>query len=410
MIEMKNFHTLEDVELKDKTVLMRIDLNSTYDGNSGKIQDSDRVVEHAKTIKEVSERGAKLVLLSHQGRKGDPDFVHLDQHAKLLERHVGKPVEFIDDIIGERAKKRIKSLTSGEILLLDNVRFLEDETLEKSADQQKESSIVKNLHPIADMFVNDAFSVCHRSHASVVGFTSVMDSYAGLLLEKELRSAEKAMGSRHPSVYILGGAKPNDSIDIMKYMFDRYTLDIVLTCGVLGELCLVAQGTDIGSKTEDFLRTNGHLKLIDEVERLLETHGDKIKVPIDVAFDDNGVRSEILVGDLPADGLLKDVGKETIKIFRDEIQEAKTILIKGPVGIYEDAGFENGTIDILNSVKKSNAFSLVCGGDTTTAMKKLQVNKDGFDCVSVSGGAMIKFLSGQNLPGLEALKKWETKG
>ena len=183
---MAEFLTIDDADVKDKTVLLRIDINVPYDEKTRKVGDSDRLREHAKTIKELSDRGTKLVLLSHQGRKGDPDFVHLDQHAILLSKHVGKEVKFIDDIVGERSKGAIKSLRSGEILLLDNVRFLDDEAEEKTPEEHKNSTIVKALSPLADVFVNDAFSAAHRSQASVVGFTAMLPSYAGKVMATEI--------------------------------------------------------------------------------------------------------------------------------------------------------------------------------------------------------------------------------
>ncbi|MCS7106249.1 MAG: phosphoglycerate kinase, partial [Candidatus Aenigmarchaeota archaeon] len=237
------FLTLDDVQVANKTVLLRVDINVPYDVEKKQIQDSERIREHAKTIKELADKKAKVVILAHQGRKGDPDFIHLDQHAKLLSKYVGKEVQFVDDIIGEKAISKIKGLKPGEILLLDNVRFLDEETEEKSSKDHAKSNLVKKLSKLADIFVNDAFSASHRSHASIVGFTEVLPSYAGRIMEKELKSEERALNPLGMNVFVLGGAKPDDCLNIMDYIFKNKpgSIEKVLTCGTVGEIFLAAK-------------------------------------------------------------------------------------------------------------------------------------------------------------------------
>ena len=233
---MKEFLTLDDVDVENKVVLVRVDINSPVDEKTKEVLDNERIREHSKTIKELAERGAKVVVLAHQGRKGDPDFISLEQHAKLLEKYVGRKVEFVPDIIGEKAKQKIKSLKKGEILLLDNVRFLEEETKELSPEEHAKSNLVKELSKLAEIFVLDAFSASHRSHASIVGFAHVLPTYAGRVMEKELISQEKALNPLGMNVFVLGGAKPDDCLNIIEYMFKNKpgSIEKVLTCGTVG--------------------------------------------------------------------------------------------------------------------------------------------------------------------------------
>lgn len=398
----KDFLTLSDVEVKNKTILIRVDINVPYDVANRTIKDSDRLREHAKTIRELSDKKAKVVVLAHQGRKGGKDFIHLNQHAKLLEKHIGKKVQFIADIIGERAQQKIKLLSPKEILLLDNVRLLDDETEEKSAEEHSESQIVLELAPLADIFVNDAFSVSHRSHASIVGFTQLLPSYAGRVMERELKSCEKALNPKRPNIFVLGGIKPDDCFKIMKYMFENEKLDTALACGTVGELFLIAKGHDLGAKMK-FYEEKNFLKFIPQAKELLEKYGSKIVIPEDIAIDENG-RVEIAIEELPIESLVMDIGTKTAQRYSEIIKEAKTIVIKGPAGIYERQGFEIGTKLILEAIANSKAFSLIGGGDTLQAIENFGIDRNKFSCISLGGGALITYLSGKPMPGVEALK------
>lgn len=403
---MKDFLTLDDVEVKDKTVLVRVDINVPYDVSTRQIQDTDRIIEHAKTIKELSDKGAKVVVLAHQGRKGDADFIHLDQHAKLLELHIGKKVHFVADIIGDRAVEKIEELKSGEILLLDNVRFLDDEIEEKTPEQHAESQIVKKLSGLADVFVNDAFSASHRSHASIVGFTETLPSYAGRVMEKELTSDEKVLNPEGMNVFVLGGAKPDDCLSIMEYLLTKNekSKDKFLTCGTVGEIFLAAIGHDLGIPTNEFFNRKDFSKLVPQASLLIEKYKEKIEIPVDVAEIDNGFRKEILVESLPSRSILLDIGTKTAQKYAEIIKTADSVVVKGPAGVYEQKGFEVGTKIILEAITNSKAFSLIGGGDTLLAIEKLGIAKVKFSFVSLGGGALITYLSGKPMPGVEALK------
>ncbi|HID91470.1 TPA: phosphoglycerate kinase [Candidatus Bathyarchaeota archaeon] len=400
----ERFRTLNDVDVRGKRVLVRVDLNVPYDAGTGKIADSDRVREHAKTLRELSDRGARVVVLAHQGRKGGPDFIPLRQHAELLGKHVGKRVEYVSDTIGDRAKARIRSLRDGDIILLENVRFLDDETLSLPPEEHARSSIVRELAPLVDIFVNDAFSVAHRSHASTVGFTAVLPSVAGRVMESEVRSIERLLSARLPITFILGGAKVDDCLAIMDRAFGRGIVEAVLTGGILSQLFLMARGCRLG-KTTGFLERKGFLKLLPQVRGLYDEHGDRIVLPVDVAVELDGKRREVGVDELPIDALIMDIGSRTAGRYAEIIKDAAMIVFKGPLGVYEREGFGEGTRIVLDAVASSSAFSLVGGGDTLSALERIGVDKNRFSHVSLGGGALVVYLSGKPMPAIEALRK-----
>src|SRR4030043_317177 len=210
---MVKYLTLDDVKVKDKVVLVRVDFNSEIDPETKKVTSDVRIRAHAETtIKELAEKGAKVVILAHQGRKGDPDFTPLKQHAQILSKILKCSVQFGDDIYGEKAKKAIKNLKGGEILVLDNVRGFDGETKNGTPTEHAKTPLVQNLAPLADLFVNDAFAAAHRGHVSMVGFTAVLPSAAGRIMERELKSLSRALEKpEKPCVYVMGGAKADDS-------------------------------------------------------------------------------------------------------------------------------------------------------------------------------------------------------
>lgn len=401
-----DFLTLDDIDVKTKTVIIRVDLNSPFDGQKRKILDNERIKAHAKTIKELSNKKAKVVILSHQGRKGDTDFIHLNQHATLLSKHIGKKVGFVNDIIGRKAVEKIKSLKAGEIILLDNVRFLSDETLELPTEKHAKNRLVKTLAPLADFFVSDGFSVAHRSHASVVGFAKFLPCIAGRVMEKEITSIEKVFTTKDRNVFALGGAKVEECIAIMKFLLKKpKAIGHVLTSGVLSELFLIAKGYKLGKGTDDFLRKKNYLKFVPILKELVKKYGRRIELPVDIAIKVGGNRKELLIEKLPVEQQILDVGKKTIGKYSWIIKKADVIVVKGPAGVYEKDGFEIGTRLLFRTVAKSKAFSLVGGGDTTTAIEKIRVNKKRFSYVSLGGGALITYLTGKQMPGISILKR-----
>ncbi|MBS7624396.1 MAG: phosphoglycerate kinase [Candidatus Bathyarchaeia archaeon] len=403
---MPKFLTLDDFDVKDKVVLVRVDFNSPVDPQTKKIIDDSRIRAHGETtIKELSEKGAKVVILAHQGRPGDPDFIPLEQHAQILGKILGKPVKYVNDVFGEKAKKAIRELKSGEILVLDNVRNFPREAKDAPPEEHAKSELVVNLAPLADLFVNDAFAAAHRSHASIVGFTVVLPSAAGRIMEKELKALSKVMENpEKPCIYILGGAKADDSLRISKYVLDNNIADYVLTAGITGHLFLVAKGYDLGKPNMEILEKNKLLDLVPGIRELINRYPERIETPIDLAIEVDGKRREISLKELPVNYPIYDIGENTIKRYTEIIMRAKSIVFSGPPGVFEREEFKKGTKALFEAIASSRAFSLVGGGHSVAAVQSLGL-ADKMGYVSTAGGALIEFLMGRKLPGVVALEE-----
>jgi len=381
--------------LKNKRILIRVDLNASI--INGHVQNSLRFKEHAKTIKELSSKGAKIVVLAHQGKRGGKDYLEsLEQHAKILSRLMGKKVKYVNDLFGKKAVESIEVMKDGEIVLLKNVRSFNGEVEDVSALKHSQGEFVKSLNGYFDLFVQDALSVCHRNHASVVGFANVLPSCAGRVLEKELNFISKIDKKiKKPFVLILGGKKTEDYMAVMKKYVNSGKVDYILTAGFLSFLGCISKGVNFGFKNKAL---GGELKLIPKLKKF----ESKFILPVDFAIDVKGRRKELMVSDFPSKYDVLDIGGKTIKQYAKIIKNAKTIFVKGSIGNYEKKGFEEGTKMILKEVGKSKGFSLVGGGDTLTAIEKYKIK--GIGHISLSGGGLLKYLSGEKLPGLEVLK------
>ncbi len=403
---MAKYKTLDDFKVKNKVVLVRVDFNSEIDANTKKVTSDVRIRAHAEsTIKELVEKGAKTVIIAHQGRKGDLDYTTLKEHAAILQKILKCPVKYVDDVFGDKAKKAIKDLQPGEVLVLENVRSWDGETKTKTVEEAAKSDLVKNLAPLADLFVNDAFSAAHRSHASIVGFTAVLPSAAGRIMERELKSLSRALEQpEHPCVYVMGGAKADDALEISKYVLDNGIADYVLVGGVTSQLFLASKGVDLGKKTMDFLAKKELTQFMPGIKALLAKYPDKIMLPNDVAIEADGKRKEIPVSKLPTEYSIFDLGKKTVEKFADIISKAKAIVVSGPMGVYENKEFNYGTKGVFTAIANSKAFSLAGGGNTIAAIQEYGLSsKIGY--ISTAGGALIEFLMGKKLPGVVALEK-----
>ncbi|MDH7564202.1 MAG: phosphoglycerate kinase [Candidatus Bathyarchaeota archaeon] len=398
--------TLDDLKVKDKTVLVRVDFNSPVDPETKKVLDDSRIRAHGETtIKELAEKGAKVVVLAHQGRKGDPDFIPLKQHADLLGKIIRKPIRYVDDVFGDKAKEAIKKLKGGEILVLENVRTWTGETKDGKPEDHAKTELVKNLAPLADFFVNDAFAAAHRAQVSIIGFTAVLPSAAGRIMERELKSLSKVLEKpQKPCLFILGGAKADDSLEISKYVLDNNIADYVLTGGVVGQVFLVAEGHDLGKPTMRYLEEKELLCFVQGIKELMQKHPDKIKVPVDLGAEAGGKRSEISVEKLPLAYSLFDIGAKTVNEYARMILNAKTIVLSGPMGVYENKEFSFGTKKVFEAVASSKAFSLAGGGHTIAALQEFGLSSK-ISYVSTAGGALIEFLMGKKLPGVLALER-----
>ncbi|MCX8162982.1 MAG: phosphoglycerate kinase [Candidatus Micrarchaeota archaeon] len=388
--------TIDKVELKDKTVFLRADLNTTIKNN--KPVCSPRIVEHAKTIAQLALKEAKVVILAHQGRKGDKDFTSLAEHAKILDREVKKinkklRVEFVADICGEKAIEKIKTLESGQILLLENTRFLDCET---EYEKTNKCELIDKLEPFCDVFVLDALSVAHRAHASVVGFKKPI-KVAGPVLERELSALQKFNEQDRPVVLILGGAKIKDSTGILKYWLENNKADYILIGGLFAVVALKAMGKKIKQKIE------GEEEIGQTLKELIEKHFAKIILPEDVVIKTKA-KTKVVDVEKEIEQEIYDIGPKTAKKFSHIIAKAKKIIFNGPMGVYEKKGFEKGTKKVLEAITKSKAFSLVGGGNSADAIEKLKLKKEKFGYISLSGKAFIEYLTSGTLVGIEYLK------
>ena len=402
---MTKYLTLDDVKVKDKVVLVRVDFNSEVDPETKKVTSDVRIRAHAETtIMELAEKGAKVVIIAHQGRKGDPDFLPLKQHAEILSKILKCPVQYVDDVYGEKAKKAIKNLKSGEILVLDNVRSFAGETKEGTPADHAKTELVQNLAPLADLFVNDAFAAAHRGHASMVGFTALLPSAAGRIMERELKSLSRALEKpEKPCVYVMGGAKADDSLEISKYVLSNGIADYVIVGGVTAQLFLAAKGFDLGKGNMAFLEKKKLTGLIPGIQALLKQYQDKVVLPNDVALDVNAKRKEIPVSKLPTEYSISDIGAKTAEKYAKIIAKAKSIVVSGPMGVYENKEFNCGTKKVLEAIADSKAFSLAGGGNTIAAIQEYGLSKK-IGYISTAGGALIEFLMGKKLPGVVALE------
>jgi phosphoglycerate kinase len=396
----RDYLTVDDINLQGKTVLCRLDLNSPMDPN-GTILDDSRFRSHLMTLKELDE--AKVVILSHQSRPGKSDFTTMEPHSKLLSKLIRKDIDYIDDIFGTHAIESIKKMQQGDIILLENSRFYSEESLERAPKEHARTHMVKRLAPLCDVFMNDAFSVSHRSHLSVTGFTEVLPSIAGRVMEKEIDSLSRGLScNERPCVYVLGGTKVDDSIKVTKNVLERGCADRVLVTGVVANVFLAAAGVNIGNANMGFIEKQGYLDQIDIARELLARFKKNIGLPVDVALNKNDERMEEKVPRLNTELPIHDIGIETMVKFSQEISNAKTVVMNGPAGVFEKDAFALGTYELIKAGTMSG-FSVVGGGHIAAAAEQLGVSGK-FSHVSTGGGACIDFLAGEKLPGIEALK------
>jgi phosphoglycerate kinase len=402
-----DFYTMDDLKVKDKTVLVRVDVNSPVDPKSGLLLDDTRIKLHAETVGELSDKGAKTVLLAHQSRPGKADFTTLMYHAEALSEILGKPVKYVDDIFGSNARIRISGLKSGEILVLENVRFYSEEVLKRDPELQAETHLVKKLTPLVDYYINDAFAAAHRSQPSLVGFALKIPSAAGRVMERELKILYNAVyNAERPCVYVLGGVKVDDSITIAENVLRRGSADYILTTGLVANIFLWGAGVDIKQVNKDFIKNKDYCDWVLKASKLLEEFKGKILYPKDVAIPVDDERKEFSVKEIP-DKSIYDIGSDTINEYAKIIRGAGTLFANGPAGVFEEEGFSIGTEDILNAIASSPGLSIIGGGHLAAAAN--QMGLSGIDHISSGGGASISLLAGEELPVVEVLKQAKGK-
>lgn len=392
--------TLDDLEVEGSAVGVRIDINSPL--TEGELADDARLRAHVETLSELLERGGRVAILAHQGRPGDEDFGTLEPHADRLDELLSAPVGYVDATFSAAARERVRELNPGEAVVLENTRFYSEEYMEFDPDRAAETHLVAGLAPALGAYVNDAFAAAHRSQPSLVGFPHRMGGYAGRVMERELDVLGAIEETPTPRVYLLGGAKVGDSIGVARSVLERDLADTVLTAGVVGNVCLLAGGAELGTATAEFIYDAGYWDEIDRAGDLLDSH-DELRVPADVAVERDGERHEVAVSDLPAtgDSPAMDVGSETIDAYAEVIESAGTVILNGPAGVFEEELFAAGTRELYESAARAE-HSIVGGGDTAAAIRRLGL--EGYDHISTGGGAALTLLTGDSLPAVEALR------
>lgn len=394
--------SLDELNAAGKRVLVRVDFNSPVDPATGRILGDKRIRAHTGTVRLLAEEGAVVVLLSHQSRPGRSDFTTLETHAERLSRVLGRDVEYVDAVFGERVNEAVSDAEPGDVLLLENARFYSEEYIEMPPEEAAETHEVRRLAPLFDAYVNDAFSAAHRSQPSLVGFPRRLPAYAGELMEREVDVLGSLDDAPDPLVLSLGGAKVRDALGVVENVAENDTADSVLLSGAVGNLFLVAEDVETGEGTTEFLREEGFLDLVDDARALLDDYDDLLETPDDVAVEIDDERVEVGVEELPVEQPAFDIGIETIAEFAATLRDAGTAVVNGPPGVYEEELFERGTRELLSAAVEAE-YSVAGGGDTAASIDTFSVT--GFDHVSSGGGASTAMLSGDELPGIEALEE-----
>lgn len=405
-------NTLDDFTLKGKTVICRLDMNQPVDKEKDMLISTQRIQACAVTVKELAQAGSKVVLLAHQGSDIEyKNFYCTRPHAKVLSEYISLPVKWIDDVTGPTARKMISELKNGEILLLDNVRFCSEEQtlfetkLHLTHEQQAQTEVVKKLSPSADLYVCDAFAAAHRDQPSLCGFEQVLPSAMGRLFEQEYCVVSQLMTNpEKPCVFVLGGAKISDAFIMMQTVIENGSADLILTGGLVGNIMLAAKGCRIGTGSIDFIMKSNYGDYIETAGMLLGKYADKIILPSDVAWVCGGKRKEADVDSVDSDACVTDIGSKTIDAYNNIIMnKAKTVFVNGPLGVFEDDKTEKGTKTLFNSLAETKAYTVIGGGDSVSAAKKYNVtDRVGYICTG--GGALVRFLTGEELPVVKALR------
>lgn len=401
---MDELPTLDDMENKQKSVLLRLDINAPIVNST--ILDTTRFESHLPTLRELEDK--EVVILAHQSRPGRRDFTTLEEHAKVLSRILGREVEYIDEIFSRRVLDRIKNMKPGEFLLLENVRFYSEEQLERTAEEHANCLLVRRLKDNFDAFVNDAFSAFHRSHASLVGFIPVLPTFIGRVAEKEINALSKGLRKGERIAFVLGGAKIKDPIKVMKNVLENGIAEKVFLTGVIANYFLLLSGKELGDENRKVVEDNKENVKDEDAKKLLEKYRDKIVLPVDFGVELGGVREDISVEEFKGKGIIKDIGVETMNQFSSMIPEFDTVVVNGTAGVYEDSKFSLGTYEVLKAVSKAK-FSIIGGGHSASAVNMFGL-ADKVSHVSIAGGACVRFLSGEKLPVIEKIREYWGKG
>lgn len=390
-----NKMTIKDIDVKGKKVLARVDFNVPL--LDGVITDDNRIQGALPTIKYLLDNGAKLILCAHLGRpKGEvkPEF-SLAPCAKRLSELLGKEVKLADDVVGESAKALAASVGEGEVVMLENVRFMPGET-------KNDEELAKQFASLAQIYVNDAFGAAHRAHASNTGVAKYLPAVMGFLLEKEIEFIGKALENpQRPFIAILGGAKVKDKLGVIASLIEK--VDVLLIGGGMSYTFQKALGGKIG----DSLLDEERIEFATEMMALAKEKGVKLILPVDneagQEFSNDTIRATFHSRDIPDGWEGMDIGPDTQKIFADEVAKAKTVIWNGPMGVSEFPNFAHGTIAVAKAMAEIDGMTIIGGGDSAAAVEKLGF-ADKMSHISTGGGASLEFMEGKELPAIAALK------
>jgi len=394
-----DFLTLDDVDLTGKTVFLRADINSPLDPNSKRILDATRIQAVIPTVRSLKD--TKLIIGAHQSRPGKYDFTSLESHSKVLQMYLERPVKYTNDIVGEEAQKEIKALKKGDVLVLNNVRMMEEENKKAPVEELRDTELVQTLSKYVDYFVNDAFAAAHRSQASLVGLSNVVPMLAGRLMEQELRALNRVLNKpERPSVYLLGGAKVDDRIPVIDRVLRDDIADKILIGGLVADSFQMARGK-MKKRYEEL--NEEELKQVDVCKNILDKYPNQIQLPMDVALDVKGERVEVFIDRITEEKNIYDIGLNTIAQYCSTIEKSETVVAEGPLGMFERRGFDIGTKELLRCMARCKGFTVVGGGHMGAMASMLGIN-DQMSHVSTGGGAMLSMLAGEILPVVAALE------
>jgi len=394
-----DFNTLDDLQLKGKRVLVRADLNVPL--KDGKVADATRIERQVPTIRELADKGAKVILLSHFDRpKGKVvPSMSLRPVVAPLAKAIGRPVAFAEDCVGPKAESAVKALKDGEVLLLENTRF-------HAGEEKDDPEFARQVASLGDIFVNDAFSAAHRAHATTTALAALLPSAAGRAMEAELTHLKKALGDpKRPLLAVVGGAKVSTKIELLQSLVTR--VEVLVIGGAMANTFLAAKGVAVGKS----LYEADHLETARKVLHMATESGAVILLPSDVVvakeFKENAAHRTVPAGQIAPDEMVLDVGPVTIKAFENHLANIKTLVWNGPMGAFEINPFDQGTVAAAKAVaaatKAGDLLSVAGGGDTVAALAHAGVEND-FSYVSTAGGAFLEWLEGKELPGVEAMK------
>lgn len=409
---MSKIKSLKDIDLKDKKVLLRLDINAPIDPVTHKIVDVTRLEKSLPTLQTLLSQNTAIAIIAHQGDTLDyQNLISMREHAELLTQMLGTKVSYVEDVCGPAAIQAVKDLNPGQIVLLGNLRYLTEEVstfenaVKLSPEDMKETWLLRSLAPLFDAYVNDAFSAAHRNSPSMVAFQQLLPSAAGELFFREYSALSKILHAPdHPSIFLLGGAKISDAFGMIEQVLKNNTADTILTTGVLGQVFLMARGVSLGEATISFLKSRNLLHFVDDAKQYLAEYEGRVLMPLDLAYKKEDKRVDVSISDLPIDDAsFMDIGHRTVKKYVKYIADAKTIFVNGPPGVYEDDMFSYGTSMLWKAVAEATGYSVMGGGDSVSSAHRF-IDPSDIDYICTAGGAMVRFMTGKTLPLIRAME------